>query len=41
MEAANGVSGGGDLPVLKQSGTEAVTSNTVPLATVKITNYGN
>lgn len=39
MEAANGVCGGGDLPVLKQSRTEAVTSNGVPLATVKITNY--
>ncbi|KAL3986265.1 SGS domain family protein [Acanthocheilonema viteae] len=39
LEAANNVNGCGDVPVLKQSKTEAVSSNAVPLATVKITNY--
>ncbi|EFO16839.1 hypothetical protein LOAG_11664 [Loa loa] len=39
LEAASNVDGRGDVPVLKQSRTEAVSSNAVPLATVKITNY--
>lgn len=41
LEATNNVDGCGDIPVVKQSRTEAVSSNAVPLATVKITNYGN
>ncbi|OZC07201.1 CS domain protein [Onchocerca flexuosa] len=39
LEAMNNVNECGDVPSLKQSRTEAVSSNTVPLATVKITNY--
>uniref|UniRef100_A0A1I8EXR4 SGS domain-containing protein n=1 Tax=Wuchereria bancrofti TaxID=6293 RepID=A0A1I8EXR4_WUCBA len=39
LEAANNIDGCGDVPVLKQSRTEVASSNAVPLATVKITNY--
>ncbi|KAK6113719.1 CS domain family protein [Brugia pahangi] len=39
LEATNNIDGCGDVPVLKQSRTEVASSNTVPLATVKITNY--
>ncbi|VDK68299.1 unnamed protein product [Litomosoides sigmodontis] len=41
LEAESSVNGCGDVPVLKQSKAEAVFSSAVPLATVKITNYGN
>uniref|UniRef100_A0A915Q1U6 Calcyclin-binding protein n=1 Tax=Setaria digitata TaxID=48799 RepID=A0A915Q1U6_9BILA len=39
LESMNSVDGCGDVPSVKQSKTEAVSSNIVPLATVKITNY--
>ncbi|KAM3716635.1 Calcyclin-binding protein [Dirofilaria immitis] len=39
LEAMNNAHGCGDVPASRQSRTEAMSSNAVPLATVKITNY--